>query len=213
MTEDGTTTTTTPDGSPRKDELIRRLEQEMEELGQRIEAFQARVKETADETRARFRPLVERLRVNWQATRTAVDRLRTVAGEVSSAVVADLEHGRDRLKSELASVRTKLEIETAETKAAYRDAFHTHLDTWRGRIDELRVQADLAEMEARDELNRLLDEVERAYRAAQTHLDEAGDHTAETLDSLRRGTRQVLADLEAAVEAAATNLVASRLGA
>lgn len=208
MTEDANTTMT--DGSSGKDELIRRLEREVEELGERIEAFQARVKETAEETRARFRPLVDRLRANRQALGTGIERLRAVAGEVSSAVVADLERGRERLKSELASVRTELEIETAETKAAYRDGFHAQLDAWRGRIDELRLQADLAEMEARDELTSLLEDVERAYGVAQSHLDRAGDHTAETLETLRRGTRQVLADLETAVEVAAKKLSETR---
>ncbi|MEW6470976.1 MAG: hypothetical protein AB1679_01780 [Actinomycetota bacterium] len=210
MTEEAATATTATDNASRKEEVIRRLEREVAELGERIQAFQNRVKETAGETRTRFRPVAERLRANWQAMRATVERLRTVVGEVSSAVIADLEQGRDRLKSELASIRTELEIETAETKAAYRDALQAQLDTWRGRIDELRVQADLAEMEARDELTRLLDDVERAYRAAQSHLDQAGDHTAETLETLRRGTRQILGDVEAALEAAAKKLSEGR---
>jgi len=193
-----------------KDELLQRLEQELKEVGQRLDAVQSRVKGTAQETKERYKPLIERLGANWEALRSATERLRHVAGDVAAAVVEDLDQGRERLKAELTAVRSQLDAETAETKAAYREALRPQLDAWRSRVEELRVQLDLAEMDARDELSALLAEVERAYGAAQYHLDRAGDDTTETLENLRRGTRQVIGDLEAALEAASKTLAQAR---
>src|SRR5581483_7514890 len=193
-----------------KEEVLQRLERELKELGQRLEAVQKRVKGSAQETKDRYKPLIERLGANLEALRSATDRLRNVAGDVAAAVVEDLDQARERLKTELAAVRSQLDAETAQTKAAYREALRPQLDARESRIDELRVQLDLAEMDARDELSALLGEMERAYAAAQYHLDRAGDDTAETLDNLRRGTRQVIGDLEAAVAAASKQLAQAR---
>jgi gas vesicle protein len=210
VTDEVTTASTMTEPVAGHHEWVGRLDRELRELGERIGEFQERVKGTAEETRTRFRPLIDRLRANWHALGSAKDGLRTVAGEVSAAVKEELEQGRDRLKDELAAVRAELDIETAETKAAYREALRPRLDLWRSRIDELRVQVDLAEMEARDELTALVEDLEGAYRAARHHLDQADDHTADTLETLCPCGRQVLRNLHAAMDAAVNKLAEAR---
>ncbi len=76
------------------------------------------------------------------------------------------------------------------------------LDEWRGRIDELRLQLDLASMDARDQLRERLDVAENAYLAAKTGLADARRDTAASLHEARLGVEQLLRDLERAFEAA-----------
>jgi L-lactate utilization protein LutB len=77
-------------------------------------------------------------------------------------------------------------------------------------VDHLRVQAALAEMEARDELDDLLERVDKAYRAARQQLTKAEDDTADTAEALRAGARRVLDDLETAIDAARKRFTADQ---
>jgi hypothetical protein len=77
-------------------------------------------------------------------------------------------------------------------------------------VERLRLQAALGEMEARDELNDLLERVDDAYHVARQQLGKVEDDTAETLDVLRAGARRVLDDLAAAVDAAWKRFTAHR---
>ncbi|MDA8274829.1 MAG: hypothetical protein M0029_05530 [Actinomycetota bacterium] len=76
------------------------------------------------------------------------------------------------------------------------------LDEWRGRIDELRLQLDLASMDVRDQLRERLDVAENAYLAAKAGLGDARRDTAAGLRDARLGVEQLLHDLERAYEAA-----------
>jgi phage-related minor tail protein len=102
--------------------------------------------------------------------------------------------------------RTELEVELADTREAYRKALEHQLDAWRGRLDDLRVRAKLAQMEVRDEASELLDRVESAYHAARRHFDEATDDPGQTAEALRAGARAVLRDLRDSVAAARRKL-------
>jgi hypothetical protein len=76
------------------------------------------------------------------------------------------------------------------------------LDEWRGRLDELRLQLDLAAMDVRDHVREQLDVAENAYLAAKTGLGDARDDTATSLHEVRLSVDQLLNDLERAYEAA-----------
>jgi hypothetical protein len=136
--------------------------------------------------------------------------LGSAAGEAWEALARDLERGLAQLESEVAVARANLEAELAGTRQSYLEALRYQLDAWRGRVEHLRVQAALAEMEARDELDELLERVDNAYRAARQQLDKAEIDTAQTLQVLRAGARRVLNDVEMAVDAARKRLAADR---
>ncbi len=76
------------------------------------------------------------------------------------------------------------------------------LEEWRGRIDELRLQLDLAAMDVRDQLRERIDVAENAYLAARSGLADAGRDTADALAAGRLAVEQLLHDLERAYQSA-----------
>ncbi len=76
------------------------------------------------------------------------------------------------------------------------------LDQWRSRIDELKVQGDLAKLDARERATKQLDTAENAYLAAYSKLGEARHDAAVNADTLREGVQKLLHDVKEAFEAA-----------
>jgi hypothetical protein len=76
------------------------------------------------------------------------------------------------------------------------------LDEWRGRIDELKVQLDLAAKDARDELRTRIDVAENVYLAARSGLADARNDAGSDADAARRSLDRLLRDLKDAFDAA-----------
>jgi hypothetical protein len=70
------------------------------------------------------------------------------------------------------------------------------------RIDELRVKADLAKLDARDQATKELEIAQNAWLAAYSKLREARHDTAATADSLRECVERLLHDRMEAFDAA-----------
>ncbi len=80
------------------------------------------------------------------------------------------------------------------------------LDEWRGRIDELLVQVDLAGHEVRDTLRKQIDATENAYLAARSQLSQVRQDATNDAGSLCEGTEKLIRDLQHVYEAAAAAL-------
>ena len=76
------------------------------------------------------------------------------------------------------------------------------VDQWRSRIDELKVQADLAKLEARERATKQLEIAENACLAAYSKLRDARQDVLVNADTLREGVQKLLHDVKAAFEAA-----------
>jgi DNA repair exonuclease SbcCD ATPase subunit len=203
---------TTDDYQITREDLTRRLRAKAEELQERIDGFEARLREATEEIGTCFRPVGDRLRSTWQTLRSRLQQLEDTTGEAWEVLVRDLEGGLAQLESEATVAKADLEAELAETRESYREAVRNQLDAWRAGVERLRLQVTLGEMEARDELNDLLERVDDAYRVARQQLGKVEDDTAETLDVLRAGARRVLDDLAAAVDAAWKRFTTHRTG-
>ncbi len=92
--------------------------------------------------------------------------------------------------------------EPEESGKAFVERFERLLDGWRGRLDELLVQVDLASKDVRDELHRRTGAVENAYLAARKRLGELPRDAGADLSSVRSGAEQLLDDLRQAYQAA-----------
>jgi len=75
------------------------------------------------------------------------------------------------------------------------------LDEWRGRIDELLVQVDLAALDVRDELRKQVNLVENAYLAARSQLEEVGKDVKGNVGSTRDRVQKLLYDLRQVFDA------------
>ena len=76
------------------------------------------------------------------------------------------------------------------------------LDQWRSRIDELKVQADLAKLDARERATKQLDIAQNACLAAYSKLREARHDAAVNADTFRDIVQKLLHDVGEAFEAA-----------
>lgn len=89
-----------------------------------------------------------------------------------------------------------------QEKAEVVDSMNGTLDQWKARIDELKVQADLAKLDAREQATKQLEIAQNACLAAYSKLREAGRDAAVNADTLKDGLQKLLQDVKNAFEAA-----------
>ena len=80
------------------------------------------------------------------------------------------------------------------------------LDSWRGRIEQLKVQAHLGQMELRDEAESQLERVDDTWMTARHSLDDLGGKVGEAWDELVENLRPALANIRNAFQQASRTL-------
>ena len=75
------------------------------------------------------------------------------------------------------------------------------LDAWKTRIDELRVQVDLAKLDLREEAAKQLDLARNVNHVAASKLRVAYEDATGTADTLRQGVHEFLHDVDEAFDA------------
>jgi archaellum component FlaC len=80
------------------------------------------------------------------------------------------------------------------------------LATWRARIDELKVQADLGRMETRDRIRSDLERVEELWSDLKSRTERLAAQAADAGDDLRGEIRGAVSDLREALRSALTRL-------
>lgn len=75
------------------------------------------------------------------------------------------------------------------------------VEQWKGRVDEIRVQLDLAKLELRDQAERQLELAVTANAAAGPKLWDAYRDAAATAETLRDGVEELLRDVKGAFTA------------
>jgi hypothetical protein len=86
----------------------------------------------------------------------------------------------------------------------------SELDDWKSRIDQLEVQAHLAQMEADDQLQPLLDQMRNRWLDAKSQFDKASNAAGGALSTVTDGVRSAAKDLGDALSDAVKKLTPSR---
>jgi len=81
------------------------------------------------------------------------------------------------------------------------DEVMRRLDAWKTRIDELRVQVDLAKLDLREEAEKQLGLAQNVNHVAASKLRVAYEDAAGSADTLRRGLHEFLHDVDEAFDA------------
>jgi len=102
--------------------------------------------------------------------------------------VRRLEDEIERLEDELEELRGQLVL--------------AELERWRGRIDDLEIQARLLVMETDDRIAPLLEQVRNRWLDAKERLSSSSGTAGEVVETLRDGVEQALSDLRGAMLAA-----------
>lgn len=99
--------------------------------------------------------------------------------------VRSLEHQVDELREQISRLNKEL--------------VEAQLDEWKGRIDELELQAHLGQMNVVEQVAPLVDAVRNRWLDAQDQLGRAGSSASDMLSSLRGGVQQALDDLRTSI--------------
>ncbi len=92
--------------------------------------------------------------------------------------------------------------DTENEKVQVAESVNRTLDEWRTRIDELKVQVDLAKLDVRERAAKQLEVAQNVCLAAFSMLSDARHDAAVNADTLRQGIEQLLHDVKRAFEEA-----------
>ncbi len=106
--------------------------------------------------------------------------------------VDGLEQQIDELKAQLQDLRRQL--------------VEAELDQWRGRIDDLEVQARLGSMSVQDRLMPMVEELRNAWLDARERAGERAETASEVTGRLREGFERAMKELRSAVSDAASTV-------
>jgi gas vesicle protein len=184
------------------------LSTQLDELGDQLIELRAKVEEQAEEARVRLDPFLDQARSDWEMARRAAERTGSAARDAVRAASKEAESDVIDLRADLATVRADLRTEMADSRETYFAALHDLVDSWRARIDELRVQADLARMEARDEGRSDVERAEHQWDELKVKADHLSDQAAEATADLRADVRRLVDDLRQTIRKVADRLTA-----
>ncbi len=178
------------------------LEERIGKLNDHIAEFEAQVDLWDGESKGHFAAVIAELKDDRDAVIASAHRLSETAGEEWRNVAERAIRAFERFETELQAAWADLEAEVANDVDTYKAATQRQLDSWRGYVDQMRLQAKLGEMEARDALT----DLEHAFDAARPHLEQAKDSADEGFGSLRERSREALRHLREAARAASHDM-------
>jgi hypothetical protein len=136
--------------------------------------------------------------------REAVAELHETEGAAWQRYGADADRAMALTETELSSAETELRIEQAKSRSQLSDALQQVANSWRARTDQLRLQSDLGEMDARDSGLRALDTLEQAGRSVLAMIEDLRRDSTAPVSTLRGLTRRAVADVRDAFEGVVT---------
>ena len=184
------------------------LSTQIDELGDQLSELRSKVEQLAQDARARLDPFLDQARSDWESARKAAERTGSATRDALRTASQEAEADITDLRANLATVRADLRTEVAESRDSYLDALRDLVSSWRARIDELRVQADLGRMDARDEAQADVERAEHQWDELKAKADQFGDQATEATADLRADVRRLVDDLRETLRKVADRLAA-----
>lgn len=110
---------------------------------------------------------VDRFHAEAAALRKTLDELDHIHREAWQKESAAARKAIAALQADLALATAEAQAERAQSRADLNRALSELVDAWKGRIDDLHVQGRLAEMDARDAVDRLRNDIEQPLAEAR----------------------------------------------
>lgn len=178
------------------------MEARLHEVGERIDALWVAVREAGEDVEGRFEEIIRNLRAGLDRTLSELRRLRHDDREAWQTYQAEVDRAATTMNHDVDVARAQLEERLASSHEAFADAVEREVNGWRGRVDDLRVQASLARMDATDEFAELLEPVERQLARATHRLEDLRAASTESWSALRLGIEESLGTLKDSVNEA-----------
>jgi hypothetical protein len=176
------------------------LHDRTDRLAGRVNELESRLSSASGAARRRVEPFLAALEHGVSAARTAIGAIGSDAGSSVGTVVDRARDELDWLEYEINAASEQLREELATTQHDLHAAARSELGQWRVMLDHLPVQADLARMELRDEIQKLRVRAEHAYREAAGQIDALTSTGSDTVETLRTGVRRLIDDVRSTVE-------------
>lgn len=106
----------------------------------------------------------------------------------------------------MTTIEQRIEALEARIAELEEHAAESEIARYRGRLDDLGVQASLARMEARDDVRSTLDRLEGIWSEARRQLDHLRSESSETGRGLTEGLRRAAGDLRSSFDDATASL-------
>ncbi len=180
------TTHTDDDGS---------MEQRLADAGATLDRLSATASELGGAVRDQAQHLLAQLRRERDLLARKLEELRAEGDEARQEYRERLDRARKRLEADLAVAEAELRRRRAETREEFAETVDEELEAWRTRIDELRVEAELARMDTRDELQPVIESMHRRRGALEQRLRELREASGDAWRSIRDDIADSLAGL------------------
>lgn len=156
-----------------------------DELTAQYQQLEKRFVDAVGELRSSLAPTRERLRhARDRAVRSSQKLHEQDSKDVGSAL-DDFDTSMHDFRVALDAARHDLAVANADHLAGYRDAFLAQATNWKGRLERLSLQADLAHMDVRDDIVDLHDNYVQARRSGRSALYQAERTGSETWEAVR----------------------------
>jgi uncharacterized phage infection (PIP) family protein YhgE len=141
-----------------------------------------------------------------QELRSATGAMRQALAAFDDADVAALQAYARNVRAALSQLEDELDVSGAELTAALADSreqlgesLQAARSSWSAINDEMKLQAHLAQMEARDLYRRADEDLHQAGAIISSSLEELGQTTADGLDSVRGQATKAIGQLRSAI--------------
>jgi hypothetical protein len=108
--------------------------------------------------------------------------------------------------SSIEALSARIEALEAEQEKLRDQLIQAQLDQWKGRVDDLEVQAHLGALDLQDKVQPLVEQVRNSLLDAREKATSAASAADDVVASLRKGVEKAFDDIVSAVRDARANL-------
>jgi Mg2+ and Co2+ transporter CorA len=141
----------------------------------------------------------QELRKATAAMRRALAEFDDADGDAMAAYARNVRAALSQLEDELDVSGAELSAQLAESREQLGESLHAARSSWAAINDEMKLQAHLAQMEARDLYRRADEDLHQAGAIISTSLEELGQTTTESLDTVRSQANKAIGQLRSAI--------------
>lgn len=161
------------------------MEERLATAGATLDRIATTAKGYGGAVRDELQEIVDQLRAERETLSKKLEELRALDDDAWEDYRQTTERAQKRFEADLAIADAEFERRQAETRQQFADTVDDELEAWRVRLEELRLHAGLARMDARDEFEPVLRALHRRRSELEHRLKDLRDASEGTWTSVR----------------------------
>lgn len=168
------------------------MEKRLADAGAALDRLSATAKDFGGAVRHELQEMIEQLRTERDTLSQKLKQARALDDDAWDAYRETVDRAHKRFDADLELAEAELRRRRAETRKEFADTVDEELEAWRARTDELRVQARLARMDTGDQLEPIIEAMQRRSSELQSRLGDLREASEETWRSIREDITDTL---------------------